>query len=202
MRHQSHPFLLSAADTGAGIPRLTLRRSHNHTAWRARANCSVLAAAMLFVFAAGLRAQQPQTPNAAAVSPGTYDWVPYTGDNSPATIFFEHQWSPENVGSPVVNAAPTDTRRGGVGLNDDNSDAVIAGGDMFVLAEDMSGDVKQPIAMHSCDPAGTGDASYVSRYQGVLLWRLNATTGAVIAGPFRLDNHIGVCSLPHIVVTS
>ncbi len=159
-------------------------------------------AALIGAFAAGVRAQaingQKQTPNAAAVySAGTgYNWVPNT-DQDPITA---SQWSASNVGTPVISAAPSDTRRGADLINDPNSESVLAGGDMFTVCIDMPGDVKQPIQMHCSDAAGT--AEYVQNYQGVTLWRLNTTTGAVEAGPYRLDSHVGICSLPHIVVSA
>ncbi len=166
-------------------------------AWRAGAGISVFMAVLLLAFAS--KAQQPQTPSAATVqSNGThYNWVPYTGEEPG----LENQWSAENVGTPALTAAPSDTRRGNAGLSDENSDAVLAGGDMFVLAIDKPGDVLQPVQMHCADNPGT--AEYVSNYQGVNLWRINPATGAIRSGyPKRLDAHEGVCSLPHLVVTN
>lgn len=155
------------------------------------------------------RAQQPQTPSAASVSIAPTDWIPYTGDNhSPANGLFEHQWAPENTGTPVITASIGDTRRGTATSNDENSASILAGSgttadptDMFTVAIDRPGDVKQPIAMRCSSPGGSGDAIYVKDYQSIEIWRIDPATGAVRSGyPIRLDGHKGVCSMPRIAL--
>jgi hypothetical protein len=147
-------------------------------------------------------AQQAQTPSAAAVFGGgtTYDNCPYPEQ-------LTHAWGTENQGSPVINVAPSDTRRGIVTsgtrgpLSDQNSASVMAGAgtgpnpeDFFVVSIDKPGDVKFDNALT------TGNTKYVRGYQSISLRRIDPATGSTVGfTPMRLDQHVGVCSLPKIV---